>query len=391
MVMLAVLLNSTAVRGDDDRDRGDDGNPHDHGDDAPPVQIHVPRQASTIQEAIDTVPDGGRVVIHAGTYHESLLIAGKDVELVGRGDARIVLPVPLDVVDYSSSLGVVNFRDGGGGSVDRLTLVGGDCGICAFITDVESDVSIRNVDIESSARGMVVVGSVALELSEVSVYDSLWHGILLVRSPTYRFSSVAIEDSGGAGFYSIDSLSPDFVCLRLGSGSLNEMTVVGNRRGGVQVFRSVLCLYESFIGHNYQAGILAQESRVTSEFNLILDTAPNEEGLFGDGMVFGPGLVGSTATILETHIEDSARAAIYNASSTVSLAETTMACSLFDIVLEVAAPGTWSTEREFLPQTSLPFQMINGGGVECGCPVADNNCEALPAGDLGPPPPADPP
>ena len=62
--------------------------------------IHVPSDAPTIQGAIDTAIDGDIVVVHPGTYIETLNFLGKGVVVTGTAprDSTVVARTVVDAM-----------------------------------------------------------------------------------------------------------------------------------------------------------------------------------------------------------------------------------------------------------------------------------------------------
>jgi hypothetical protein len=83
-----------------------------------------------------------------------------------------------------------------------------------------------------------------------------------------------------------------------------------------------------------------------------------------------------TSVLLDASaIEDSARAGLSNFGAFVSLGATTVRCAAFELEGE-----KWSGSE---------FRFEDRGGNACGCPTADQVCEAVSAG-LEPPEPIPP-
>ena len=148
-----------------------------------PRTVHVPRDARTIQEAIDMVADGGTVHIAPGAYMESVEIVGKRVNLIG-GDRKrrdrtlIVDATPREVVPVADARGLVEYGPGGGGSLTNLTLVGRDAAVLGRSTDgrtLPSEVRVRNVSMLRNGRGVTGIFS-QLVVQETLISGSLWHG-----------------------------------------------------------------------------------------------------------------------------------------------------------------------------------------------------------------------
>src|SRR5262249_3201179 len=102
----------------------------------PPSRIGmvVPsREFPTIQTAIDAVEDGGAIHIRPGVYREVLTVAGKRVRITGAGThgprTEIAGAAFPGVDDATAAVGLVNYREGGGGVLEGIVLRGGLNGV----------------------------------------------------------------------------------------------------------------------------------------------------------------------------------------------------------------------------------------------------------------------
>ena len=78
--------------------------------------LHVPREHSTVQAAVDAAQPGERVLLAAGVYNESVKIRQKHVDIVGAGTAGSV------VLRYSGDANVVSVRGVANVSLSNLTI-----------------------------------------------------------------------------------------------------------------------------------------------------------------------------------------------------------------------------------------------------------------------------
>jgi hypothetical protein len=191
-------------------------------DNVPSASIQVPSpNAPTIQIAIQSLPNGGTVLIRPGLYRESLLIEGKQIILRGSTRGSTI----IQGVDAES--GVVTFARGGGGAIEHLNLVGGKFGVNVeeplpgqtpqppSNTDVLlppqlaplTDVAIRNSRIIRSGTG--VAGSFRrLEVSGLEVLGSRLHGLSLGVTDQLMFDGLDVRNSEGYGLVVYNLMPP---------------------------------------------------------------------------------------------------------------------------------------------------------------------------------------
>ncbi len=95
------------------------------------IQIKVPKDFDTIQQAIDAAVDGDTIKVEEGLYEEVLTITGKYVYLIGNDHPKIYGPPPGAIGPAETASGVINIFAGGGGIFEGFVLHGGDTGILA--------------------------------------------------------------------------------------------------------------------------------------------------------------------------------------------------------------------------------------------------------------------
>src|SRR4029453_9464248 len=115
--------------------------------------------------------------------------------------------------------------------------------------------------------------------------------------------------------------------------------------------------------HSIEVGaLISGPGTAEIEACLIRDTAANETGFLGDGLLVwldeGPVNVAVTATL----IERSERAAVTSFGASVALGSSLLVCQGFDIGAE-----SWQGE---------PGIVEERGGVLCGCTEATEHCKA---------------
>jgi len=218
--------------------------------------VSVPRQASTIQAAVDALTNGGTVYISPGVYTNPVTITGKVVNLVGitnEGKPVISAPVLSQRTDFAAAQGLINYGPNAGGSVMNMVVMGGDTGVRGFTSDdaraLPPSVTLSNVSIGRSVRG------VAGTFSELNVLAST---ILKVAA-----SGISVSNANNAALKFANSYLGD--CTELGlrvissrpasaplSVLITNSVFSGNQQGGAAMIGpiSVLAFNSKFVANS---------------------------------------------------------------------------------------------------------------------------------------------
>ncbi|MBW2454840.1 MAG: hypothetical protein JRI68_10030 [Deltaproteobacteria bacterium] len=137
--------------------------------------------------------------------------------------------------------------------------------------------------------------------------------------------------------------------------------------------RAVLVVRNSIVNENRELALVAVGTDATVDGSVIANTLPNGLGAFGDAVAAVNYYQPAVLSIGFTRIESSARAAVGNFGSFVSLGSTTMQCQSFDLEGEPLNGGAFTFEDR--------------GENRCGCPAADGVCLAVSVGLEAPEPP----
>lgn len=133
-------------------------------------------------------------------------------------------------------------------------------------------------------------------------------------------------------------------------------------------------LRDSQVEAVHDMGILVLGSAATIERVAVRGTSVDGRGLFGDGIAVLSTLIPAEATIVDSRVADSDRAAIATFGATITLRGNRLSCQRFDL------------NGEDRPDRA--FELDNQGGNLCGCPEPAGACTAVSAG-LTPPEPAE--
>lgn len=341
----------------------------DRDDDRP--RIIVPRDVATIQEAVDTIPDGGRVVVHEGRYEEIITISGKTVHLIGKGRPQLVGPIPDRFVNATESEGIINYVEGGGGSIKGFNFIGSDAAIKGFDrSSPPGELVVEKSTFQSSGRAILWGYSESrLTVKSVAITGTLWHGISTNSSPALTIQNSSINTSAlGVGLFIQNTgfFTP---------AKIKSTSFAFNERGGILADNSALLVDDCFFYVNAVGSIRLVGSIMTGKNNYILGTAPdNVTGFFGDGIIALPKTVSSEVRLEDSVIEDSARSGILNSGSIVALKNVLTRCSAFDFNGEPADKDEFGPG---LPPQDINFTFVDEGGNFCGCPDADFQCVAV--------------
>jgi hypothetical protein len=310
---------------------------------------------------------------------------------VGGGESSAVA-IRTSVVESNNEVGV--YVGGSQVAIDASVVRGtlpnargkGGRGVYAGVDGQEpSDLTVRGSLVDDNQEvGLFVEGSALLLESTVVRGTRLDDAGLFGRGVGIQNASTATIRS------SLVDGNRDFGVFVMASQATLEASVVratlprgdGLYGAGIDVqfdidtgARSTATIRGSVIEQNHEHGIIVLSSDANVEGCLVRATKPNGAGLFGDGLCAFAEVDDASTTVTASRIEDSARAGVSSFGALVSLGDTAIACSAFDL-----AAASYD-ER--------PFSFEDRGGNACGCPPAANTC-SLTSADLQPPVPATP-
>lgn len=199
------------------------------------------------------------------------------------------------------------------------------------------------IGLAARASGSVEVVTTLIEKSRMAAS--------FVSTPRGLFDRVLVRDAlpeeatGGAGF---------------------GIVALGGRMAGVV---PDLTLRAVRIERTRATGVFAFGATLVVEGSLIIDTAADPRGGYGDGIAVHPGypvegatgVVPSVATIKATIVRGSARAGVSVFASTLALESSLLTCNAFDLDVERAYTGPGLSAGEG------SFDVADRGGNACGC------------------------
>jgi hypothetical protein len=127
-----------------------------------------------------------------------------------------------------------------------------------------------------------------------------------------------------------------------------------------------LVLRSALIEGNHEAGVGVISAAAQIEKSIVRDTRASSDGRFGDGVLVFSKDAPADATITQSRIEASARAAVSGFGAHVQLAQSRLVCQAFDLAGE-----PWN-------QVQSVFDDL--GENWCGCPVEQHACKLVSAG-----------
>ena len=296
-------------------------------------QIAVPSLFSTIQEAIDSVPEGTTILVQAGTYHENLRIT-RSVELVGAAGAHLIGDGerPIIAIEGANDVLIEGFRFTNG----RPAIAVRDSDEVVirknvFIENLQSAISVRNssVDINSNSISLTVNG----ESAGVFISNS---------SDRSHITNNLISENFGQG-----------ISIRSSEVELMNNRVLNNGGVGISISReSDASMLGNDVAHNHGAGLLlTSDSKAHIEFNLFQYT--EEMNGRGHGIVLRSN---ASAEFVSNII-------LSNSGSGVQLMEGTEAEFYWNIVEANGSHGYWIGEGAFTEINGNYIMKNSGCGV----------------------------
>jgi hypothetical protein len=248
--------------------------------------------------------------------------------------------------------------------VRDVVLQGFDAGILA--AEDESgrggDTVVRDVVVDHSGRGIVMLGSGTLTVEDTDILAPTWHGISVSAA---AFGQLFLDDT--------QILGPGCAGVFLDGGStvIANTTVTGAQCGGIVGIGANGLILDSILLGNRYAGIALVEAPVFLILdNIVQNTLPTPIlGLAGDAIAL---FLSPDVTVENNLTFQSARAGLAAYGSGVTIGDNTLICSAFDIDNEIYEGVTTTFDDE--------------GGNQCGCGGPLGDCEAVSSQILPPPP-----
>jgi len=332
------------------------------------------REYPTIQSAIDALADGGKLEIAAGVFEiaERVLIR-KKVLLQGAGSGRntrrpvthLLGPPPRPIVDKDGRL-ILRWDE----VVGLLTSVGGDVtvksmkisGFDAAIVAKDgragevATTRVEDCTITKTGRGILSLSSGLTTVADCVITDTSWNGIS-VAPKNFILHGVGLgliitasnfANQWGVGIY----LSNTYAVI-------NDAHINNAQAGGIAGYRSKALITNSNLFNNKHSGIAFHESNEVPLFyntikdNLIVNTHPDHNGNFGDGIV----LAVSNGELIDNYISSPARVGVSNFGSHVRLTDMNIFCATIHLAGNPMLGQDWSFE--------------DLGGNLCGCGTLD--------------------
>ena len=218
--------------------------------------ITVPRQASTIQAAVDALTNGGTVYISPGVYSNPVTITGKVVNLVGitnEGKAIISGPILNNRTDFAAAQGLINYGPNAGGTIMNVVVMGGDTGIRGFTSAepraLPPSVTLSNVSIGRSVRGVAGTFS-ELNVVASTILQAAAHGISVsnANNAALKFAGSFLGDCTELGLRVISARPANQPLSIL----ITNSVFSGNQQGGAAMIGpiSVLAFNSKFVANS---------------------------------------------------------------------------------------------------------------------------------------------
>ena len=245
------------------------------------------RPGRTIAAVLPLVPEGGRLVLAAGTYDEPLHLT-KGIEVVGRCPSMVTISGVQDV-----GVPVIVLVDGAtGAAVRSLTITGEGVGLAVVGSQ---DATVQRVWIRATSPvGVFVQGGYAVHLDHVLVADtrpdasgSFGRGLDVEEASHVTITGSALVGNRDAGVHVSDAGTVVQV-----SGVLIEATIPlsgGTDGFGVAVLGGArVALSDSALTRNQVAALFVdgRGSEIEARGNLVAETHPRRaDGMGGVGIL----------------------------------------------------------------------------------------------------------
>lgn len=347
----------------------------------------------SIQAAVDALDNGGTLTIAEGVHKvkEPIFIQGKRISIVGNGanckdlvdgesgenknnainnslGTWLIGPQVDEVAAPEDAYGLFNFIDSGG-DISGLKVSGFDAGIVSRESDEGASMSLEvsDVCITDTGRGILWKASSQLSVSDTVITGVKWNGISLApEAPEMNLKTHPFTD--------IKILDVENICIyeRYSMAYIEDAYLVNCQGGGIGAFKSIITVIDTTLVNSTLAGIMLEDSFGILKENIILSTYA-KDGVLGDAFVAWDD---ATVFMVDNYTHNSARAAVSNFGSWVSLEGNTFLCQSFDL----------QGENYPTPNDYYTFDLV--GDTWCGCdpPSQLSSCGVVNAG-LNPPPP----
>jgi len=340
---------------------------------ADPDNIYVPDEYSTIQAAIDAANEEDTIIVHSGTYNESisiykqLTIKGDDKEntiIDGRGNWASVT-ISADNVEFSSFT-IINATSG-----IYLNAVDGTAIFDSIIYNcTESGIYVWNSDmvlIENSTcygnggDGIEIFSSKNVQIKNCHLYDNNENGIQLTNSIYSWTVDCRSYNNSNKG---IDLLSSDYIYI-IDCDSYN------NSNFGVEVIYSdVVSIYNSTFNNNYYGFSVTNSDKIYISKSTLLENVKYGVSLYySNGVILnskiisnqvnGTYLYHSNVRIKYCYLENNNNYGVYSSGGTVNATECWWGDALGPFHPDKNPTGNGdkvSDNVEFDPWQTLPYQ-----------------------------------
>lgn len=341
-----------------------------------PRTVLVPStSAPTIQRGIDTVSDGGVIILAPGVYRESLRVTNKSIAILG----AVTENRAVEIIGLDPLAAVVRVEDRSQLTIRDIRLSDGAYGIegVARESQARPAVSVYSSEILRCGRG--IYGRFAsLEAENVKIVASSHNGISLLQSGKLFLKNVDISQGGSSGIVIINK-QPDDALLHL----ITDCEIQNNAGGGIAIIGGAepYAIYGCTLNNNGSHGVyLLGAHHTTIDSTAMSFNNKKVNDTYGDGL----------------RIFDSIGVTVQNSGMSFNegIGMMTVNCGYSSQVSEVTFTNNsimWNAIDigAFLnpPCENLPHPYTDGGGNNCG-PKA---CQLmLPFGQLQPPSPVEP-
>ncbi len=302
--------------------------------------VRVPKEAYTIQDAINRVKEDGTIIVEKGQYRENIRIPSyKKIILRGTGE-----PNETRITALNRYLPALSVDGGGSACLESLKVEGGKVAILAGEWNGTAPgprargIVLRQVEVVEATHGFVSLSDSTHVRRSSFTSNTGWGGVII--GPRAIVTLTRISENGAGGLVLYDSRCSGAADFDLSIGLIMGNFIEGNDGPGLVLCRGGVTVFLNTITDNRMAGVyvLDAEDPVFIVNNMIADTAGFDPG---DGVLrWGEGILANNSpsvNVVANFIINNNQAGIYFINSGGMISANIIMYNVFSIALEGGA------------------------------------------------------